>query len=675
MAVVSFIATLSTQAAAAPSLRDVLDVPQPSQPKLSPNKATVAFTVEQADWTANRYDKEVFVARKDAPPTQITHNKAGSSYAARWAPDGRALAYIADEADGAPQLYVCDPDGAHARRLTALPAGVMSFEWAPDGAHVAALSFDVPDAPSNRTSTYGDFTILHEEKPRASLWLVDVAPARPDGTGSARRLTGTGETKGVSIVAFSVADLVSNYAFSPDSRRLVFTYAASLNILDAIKADVAILDLESGHVRRLPSTPDYWDESPVFSPDGRQVLFTRTNLKDFLADNELMIAPADNGEAKPLVARRKSNGASLGQTLLLGWRADGVYVFTLEGVDQSLQRIDPRTGLSAMVRGLPPMTLEADISGDGRAMTALGLSPGGVPEVYRAKVGHGAPTRVSETSRAVEAWPQHKVEMVAWKAPDGVPVEGVLYTPQDAKGPLPLVVVLHGGPREVARPTRLHNELFPVEYWLDQGAAVLYPNYRSSVGYGETFRRLSTLNTGNAEALDINSGVDHLVSQGLVDPKRVAVVGHSWGGYLSAFLATSTDRYRAAVVASGITDNTANYVMANAGVSELGYLKSSPWTNPQRWAATSPITYVAKAKTPTLIQHGASDPVVPVINAYMLDKGLTDMGVPVRTVIYGDTEHNGFRPKERLSANMQNAQWISHYLLGVEEPLPWDAPR
>jgi dipeptidyl aminopeptidase/acylaminoacyl peptidase len=210
-----------------------------------------------------------------------------------------------------------------------------------------------------------------------------------------------------------------------------------------------------------------------------------------------------------------------------------------------------------------------------------------------------------------------------------------------------------------------------VEQWLERGAYVLAPNYRGSIGYGERFRRLTMGDSGHAESKDIESGISYLVGRGLVDPQRIAVAGHSWGGYLSAYLATTSKTFRAAEVDSGITDNTANYVMSNAGVSELGYLQSSPWVARDLWARASAVGNTGKGDVPTLIQHGANDPVVPVINAYLFDRALYDSKVPVRTVIYANTEHHAFRPKERLTANLLNLEWFEVYLWGDRDVLPW----
>ena len=159
---------------------------------------------------------------------------------------------------------------------------------------------------------------------------------------------------------------------------------------------------------------------------------------------------------------------------------------------------------------------------------------------------------------------------------------------------------------------------------------VLEPNYRGSAGYGEKFRSLNVRNLGVGDAWDVLSGVDSLIAKGLVDPDRVGTMGWSQGGYISAFLAThDAARFKAISVGAGISDWMTYYVNTDIHPFTRQYLKATPWDDPEIYAKTSPITYIKQAKTPTLIQHGATDQRVPLPNAYELYQGLQDNNVPI----------------------------------------------
>jgi dipeptidyl aminopeptidase/acylaminoacyl peptidase len=197
---------------------------------------------------------------------------------------------------------------------------------------------------------------------------------------------------------------------------------------------------------------------------------------------------------------------------------------------------------------------------------------------------------------------------------DGATIEGVLHKPADfdARRKYPLLVVIHGGPTGVSRAIPFTSSTYPIDIWVPRGALVLEPNYRGSAAYGEKFRSLNVRNLGIGDAWDVISGVDALIAKGSVDPARVATMGWSQGGYISAFLAThDSARFKAISVGAGISDWMTYYVNTDIHPFTRQYLKATPWDDPEIYAKTSPITYIKQAKTPTLIQHGDADQRVP----------------------------------------------------------------
>ena len=184
-------------------------------------------------------------------------------------------------------------------------------------------------------------------------------------------------------------------------------------------------------------------------------------------------------------------------------------------------------------------------------------------------------------------------EVVSWKSKDGATIEGVLHKPAsfDASRKYPLLVVIHGGPTGVSRPVMSPaNRYYPIELFLAKGALVLEPNYRGSVGYGEQFRTLNVRNLGIGDMWDVMSGVDSLIAKGIVDPSKLGSMGWSQGGYISAFLTTNTDRFKAISVGAGISDWTTYYVNTDITPFTRQYLKATPWDDPKIYAETSPMT-------------------------------------------------------------------------------------
>ncbi len=618
------------QAAApdAPTLADVLSVPEVGHPGLSPDGERVFYTVKVPDWENNRYDTEIFVVKRGETAIALTDNAEGSSTDPKWSPDGRFIAFMADRGDGT-QIYrtsVTDQagggaEGREVQQITAWPGGLLSFEWAPDGKHLALLMVDWPDpAIAERAAQYGEFEILDESPLTASLWLLDIEKAiaaggaGPGPGNGLRRLTSGSE---FSVSVFSVDGFRLSYSFSPDGKTIVFSHGQNMMVMGSIHSNISLVDVETGVVIHL-ITSESWDETPLFSPDGRQVLFTRTVIDDWLADKQLVLVPAGGGEARAIDIDHGS--ARDTQPMLLDWTEAGIAAFFQNGTTQQAHSIDPLSGEDAQ--------------------------------------------RVSRVTEHTTAWPVHKAELMHWTTPDGIDIEGILYSPAGlaAGAPAPLILVLHGGPRAADNMRLIRDQEYPVSQWLAQGARVLMPNYRGSTAYGVAFRKLTLKNIGLAESIDVISAVDEMIAAGQVADNRVGIAGHSWGGYLSAFLSTSTDRFCVASVGSGITDNRINYILSMAGVAKEGYLGSYPWEEPELWDRTSPIHYLSRASTPTLIQHGDGDTVVPPENARELYQGLKDMGVPARAVIFKNTGHNISRPREKLAWMQQNLDWFTPYL-------------
>jgi dipeptidyl aminopeptidase/acylaminoacyl peptidase len=263
-------------------------------------------------------------------------------------------------------------------------------------------------------------------------------------------------------------------------------------------------------------------------------------------------------------------------------------------------------------------------------------------------------------------------QVISWKSKDGAAIEGVLIKPADfdpAKK-YALLCVIHGGPTGVDRPALLAPDAryYPADIWAGRGALILKVNYRGSAGYGEKFRRLNYRNLGVGDAWDVLSGVEFLVKKGWVDPARVGCMGWSQGGYISAFLTTSSRAFKAISVGAGISNWATYYYNTDITPFTIQYLGADPAVDPQVYLKTSPMTYIKNAATPTLIQHGENDKRVPIPNAYELRQGLTDRGLPVEMVVYKGFGHGINKPKAMRAVMQHNLAWFNHYIFGDPKP-------
>jgi dipeptidyl aminopeptidase/acylaminoacyl peptidase len=699
-------APLASQAGVpGPSFEQVIGLRSVGSPALSPDGRSVAFTVRTTEWEENRFDTEIWLARQGEEPFQLTRTEKGSSTGPRWSPDGRWIAFTADRGDRS-QVYLVRAAGGEARKLTSWKEGVGAFRWAPDGRRIAFTAQEAEDeALRKRRERYGDFAVEDAEFRQSHLWVVDVAPdalpggdacpARPDSaradsaradsvradsTRAAPRpdtaRAGSGAAHGAGCSAIprprrltgGRGFTVSGFAWAPDGRSIAYERRSDPGINATSSADVWVVPAAGGEGRALVAGPGY-EGSPVWSPDSRWVLFSTSagdTTSNFYTNGQLARVPAAGGTPQRLAADLDEQAGSV------AWTPAGIYLLAWSGTQRALYAVDERTGRTRRVTRAPEVVTAVDFSADGRTLALVGQTPSTLPEVYRATLSSYRPVAVTDMSRQIAAWGLGTSETVSWTSTDGTRVEGVLHRPPgfDPARKYPLMVVIHGGPTSIDYPQPVAGYVYPVAQWLAKGALVLRPNYRGSAGYGERFRALNVRNLGVGDAWDVLSGVDHLVKQGVVDTTRMAAMGWSQGGYISAFLTTTSSRFKAISVGAGISDWMTYYVNTDIHPFTRQYLKATPWSDPEIYARTSPITYVRQARTPTLIQHGERDPRVPIANAYELFQGLQDQGVDTRLVVYRGFGHGIDKPKEQLAAVWHNWQWFGKHLWGEDVELP-----
>ncbi len=637
-----------------PTVHDLLAVSAAGSPQISPDGAWVAYTVSDADFTQDAFVSHIWLANAATGERRQLTRGDKSSANPQWSPDGRWIAFTSPRVGDRNQLFALRADGGEAIQLTKAETAVGAFAWSPDGAHIAfAAAEPVSAAMTDRKAAFSDFEVVRRDYDHAHLWTVEVAEAMR------APVAGTQRTRGKE---FSVG----SFAWSPDARHIAFGATATPDLVQGATADVYVLSLAGDAVRKLVAQPGP-DNDPRWSPDGSQIVFaTYMGSTDYFARNtRLAIVPVAGGAPRVLTSAFDENAS------LVAWNRDGIYFTGAQKTASHLFRIAPGGG--AIVRVSAPddaMTGSYSLSRDGRRAALLVSAPTALPEIAVSDVGPWSPKLVTAMSVQARGLITGTREVIQWKSTDGTMIEGVLIKPAnfDPARRYPLLCVIHGGPTAVDRPTFLDTRYYPVDSWVARGALVLKVNYRGSTGYGETFRRLNVRNLGVGDAWDVISGVDHLVAKGWVDPARVASMGWSQGGYISAFLTTSSTRFKAISVGAGISDWATYYYNTDITPFTINYLGANPVDDPEVYRKTSPVSYVKDARTPTLIQHGELDRRVPIANAYQLRQALADRGVPVEMVVYKGFGHGITKPRAMRAVMEHNLAWFNHYLWGDAAP-------
>jgi dipeptidyl aminopeptidase/acylaminoacyl peptidase len=636
-----------------PAFKDVLSLKSAGSPAISPNGKDILFTVDQADWEKNRYDTEVWLSRDGAAPFQLTQTTDESSDAPSWSPDGRWIAFLANRDGKNSQIYLINPSGGEAIKLTNHKESINSYDWCPSGKSIAFTSTEPQSKElKGREKQYGKFQVEDAEYKMTHLWLVAVEPGK---TPEAKRLTsGTDFT-------------VGGFAWSPDGKKIAFDHRPDPLINSGPKSDISILDIETQKITPLVTQPG-GDSNPCWSPDGQWIAFsTRMGETPYYINGEIAKVPAGSGPITVLTSAFDES------PYLVRWIKPGVIFMAGEKAFVKLYLLDPESKSLKKIADTPEnIYYEVSFADDGNAVAFSGFDRTTLPEIYRATLDSWKPQAVTKMTEQVAGWKTGTREVIQWKSKDGTEIEGVLWKPDgfEPGRKYPLLVIIHGGPSATSIPSLVRAYVYPYLEWLNKGALILEPNYRGSNGYGEKFRSLNVRNLGVGDMWDVESGVDSLIAKGTVDPQRVGAMGWSQGGYISAFLTTNSTKFKAISVGAGISNWVTYYVNTDIHPFTRHYLKATPWDDMAVYLKTSPMTNIKKARTPTLIQHGEFDRRVPIPNAYELFQGLEDVGVPAKLIVYKEFGHGISKPKEQLAATWHNWQWFAKYIWGEDVVIP-----
>jgi dipeptidyl aminopeptidase/acylaminoacyl peptidase len=645
-----------------PTVDDLINVKSAGGVMISPDGNRVAYVVTETDWKQDAFVNHIWIAEvKSGRTYQLTRGEKSCNNP-NWSPDSQWLTFTSDRVGGKNQIFAIHPDGGEAQQLTKTENGVSDYAWSADGKSLAYTSGDV-DAKytKDRKDHLGDFEVVRKEYTFTHIFTFDIADALK------APLTGTQRTKGKDFT-------VGGFSWSPDGRQIAFSASINADLINGGSSDIYVLTLADNSVKKIVSQPGP-DNAPRWSPDSQQIAFSSAmgNPGFYHANSRLAIVDAAGGTPRSVTSLFDE------QPGLIEWRNEGIYFQALQKTASHLFVLDPRhpkqnDSSSFVIRRISRpdnlMIGRATFSKDGKLMAFVAPSATSLNEIYITETANFSPRKLTAMTDQLRDYQLATREVISWKSQDGTTIEGILIKPADfdATKKYPLLCVIHGGPTGIDRPTLLDARYYPSDIWTARGALVLKVNYRGSAGYGEKFRQLNVRNLGVGDAWDVLSGVDHLIGKGFVNGTKVGCMGWSQGGYISAFLTTSTDRFKAISVGAGISNWATYYYNTDITPFTIQYLDDDPADDPGIYTRTSPMSYIKKAKTPTLIQHGEFDKRVPIANAYELRQGLEDRGVPVEMIVYKGYGHGITKPKSMRAVMQHNLAWFNHYIFG--DPLP-----
>jgi dipeptidyl aminopeptidase/acylaminoacyl peptidase len=654
IAAISF-ASVTCAQTRVPTLDDLLTLKTVGGAQISPEGKRIAYTVNYGDFKQDAFVTQIWlVDNASGKSFQLTRGDKSSTNP-RWSPDGKWLAFLSNRIEDKNQIFVIDPSGGEAQQLTKSESAISNFAWSDDGKTIAYTATPGTAQPlKDRKDYYGDYDVVRDGYSYVHIWTVDMAEAlKAPSTGKQRT-----KNKEFSVDSFS---------WSPDGGSIVIA-TVNPDLVQGVTSDVYLLNLKDDSVRKIVATPGP-DNNPRFSPDGKQIVFSSAMGETvfFASNSKLAVVSVDGGTPRSISDSFDENPG------LIEWKADGIYFAGAQKTASHLFRADPANGKITRVSSPDDlMATSFSLSRAGDALAFVAGSPTSIAEVFVSDSRRFTPRKLTSLNEQTKAFTLGTREVISWKSQDGATIEGILIKPAnfDPAKKYPLLCVIHGGPTGTDRPLLLSPDAryYPSDIWAARGALILKVNYRGSAGYGEKFRKLNVRNLGVGDAWDVLSGVDYLISKGWVDKNKVGCMGWSQGGYISAFLTTSSDRFVAISVGAGISNWATYYYNTDITPFTINYLGHDPAKDPAIYARTSPMNYIKTARTPTLIQHGSDDRRVPIANAYELRQGLENRGVPVTMIVYKGFGHPITKPKAQRAVMQHNLSWFGHYIWG--DPLP-----
>jgi dipeptidyl aminopeptidase/acylaminoacyl peptidase len=641
-----------------------------SDPQFSPDGSTIAFVVTTVDQKQNRRYSAIWTVAADGSqePKPLT-TAPQSSTSPRWSPDNRAIAFLSarpvagDAATDVPrnQVWLLSLSGGEPHRITNLQNGASAFVWSPDGTRLVCISRSGPSDKAKSPSDVRHYkhanykfndTGWFDDK-RSHLWVVNVA------SGAASQVTSGDDWND------------TDPQWSPDSQKIAFVSDRTGKAFDeSHNTDVWVIDATGGAPTRISDHPEP-DHSPRWSPDGKTIAYI--GATEERAHPKIWLAPGGGRAASQLAV----DGLDLIPTGLR-WAEGGRALYFETGVkgETHLYRADLATRKAGPVTSGARTVRFVDVNEKTGRLVYAANDPTHIDDLYVADTKGQNERQLTHLNAAL--WKQVTlvpVERVAYKGADGWDIDGFLMKPvgwQPART-YPMVLTVHGGPAGMYGFDWQHE----FQIYAARGWAVFFCNPRGSTGYGEKFERGLQGQWGNKDYIDVMNGVDALLTQNpWIDKDRLGVTGGSYGGYMTNWIVSHTNRFKAAVTLRGMSNFISTDGTRDGPYGHTADFGGDVFQAFDTYWNVSPLKYAKNVKTPILILHSDMDFRVPIEQGEQWFRALQHFGAPSEVVFFPRENHNLTRtgePKHLVESLKWQVYWFDRYLNSNPEAVPPDA--
>jgi len=616
---------------------DTLRINSVGNPVISPDGQWILYTKR----VRNLQDKDlratthIWRVKADGTKRRQMTFGAESCTSPAWFPDGKKFAFLSSRplpgssfnqaGKAKTQIFFMYLDGGEAWPVTSHEENISYFQIAPDGRKILFIAPDPLSEEEKKKQKEKDDAEVVDEKFRMShLWLFNIE------SGQETRLTEGNFT-------------VSEGRWSPESQQIVFVRRPNPKIDEEWNSDIYVVEVASKKITKLFSNPGP-DSSPRWSPDGKLIaLAANPHPGTTTWHNKLYLIPANGGQPRVLLQNFDRDFSTP------IWSPNGQMIFWSTGDKTSISvfGVDVKSGQVKKLNAPPGGNYSLRLSQDGQRWVWIHRPPLWPSEIYTSDINFKKIKQVSEANPWLreEQKMLGRVEVIRWKNSDGQEIEGILTYPVNHQPgrKYPLILNPHGGPSGAVLAS-----FNPVnQFFASNGFFVLQPNFRGSSNYGQEFLNANRNKWGIVDYDDCMTGVDYCLAQGWADPEKLVCYGWSYGGYMSFWIATQTDRFKAISPGAGLPNLISMYSTTDIP-HYLGWFFGSPWDNEEKYFRHSPLHYVKQVKAPLLILHGAEDKRVPPTQAIEFYQALKDLGKEVTFVRYPREGHGLREPRHQL---------------------------
>ncbi|WP_276388408.1 S9 family peptidase [Eudoraea chungangensis] len=639
------------------NIEHLMQIKNVNNPVISPDGKWVAYTLSQYNIEEDKSETRIWMIPTSGGEAIPMTGKGYSASSPKWSYDNKFLSFLASKKGEKTQVWVLNRQGGEAEKITEIPQGVSGYEWSPDKETLLLLLKDPKPE---------DLTKDKEDDKKKKPIVVDRLQFKRDYVGYLDRyrthlyILKPGDSLPKQLTFGDFED--KNPAWSPDGKNIAFVSNRTENPDANDNDDIWIVSTtskdEKPTLKRITSNENR-DDSPQWSPDGRQITYTTILDKKAIWYATQFLAVKDIAKDDPIILTKQLD-RNISKPK---FSADGKKIFFLleEQGSSSVSSINLRTNkIERVVKGEISV---ADFSVHEETIISL-LGKSNEPRELYKYYDKTLEALTKVNTRLLNEVKKPEIEKISFKSKDGTLIEGFLVKPTDysENQTYPTILWNHGGPVSQYE-YRFHAT---AQLFAANGYAVLLINPRGSSGYGQEFSEVLFADWGNKDFQDVLSAVDYAIDQGIADPDKLGVGGWSYGGILTNYVITQSNRFKGAISGASEALYRSNYGHDHYQLYwelELGL----PWENAEAWEQISPFNKVANIITPTLWMGGSDDWNVPILNSEQMYQAMKRLGIETQLVVYPDEHHGIKRPSFIKDRYQRFLSWFNHYVKQSEE--------